>query len=536
MLPNKSQQIRLLKNSFDCADYANITQLDDFPVNLQSRHRTFKGYPMRLAIFRMRLLCSTCFIVLACCGSKPLLSQQSPLVEQVESQQPNLADRVTELESELRQLQEQLAAQNGPAVPDAAAGMATVGGDVFSAGGCDAFCNGCAQCCGIKEAPCIECPRISTLSPYFNVSVFGAFKLDTIFSEPRAVSPGTPFFLAPDSPLGFDQNTVSIHARQSTLGAAFTGPQFGGFQSGGLFTVMFFNDNVVLDQYGILPLQAFGELKNERWRFAAGLQFDVFAPGLPTVLPFSALAASGNGGNSFRGQIRLERFIKPARDRQWTLQMALSEPITTTIDPAFRLSEDNGWPNFESRIALGLGTPQVVGLTPRQPFEVGISSVVGQLRTTEPLVRSVEADVWGISMDFRWAINPGFGFAGEFFHGQGLGTYNASILQTVNVDTLTPANSTLQSIRSTGGWFETYLYWTQRLHSHVGFGIDDPLDRDVAIQQRTQNSTVFANCLWDINQTFRIGLEYTYRNTKYQSPTLLDGEGSAIQTQFQWAF
>ena len=78
----------------------------------------------------------------------------------------------------------------------------------------------------------------------------------------------------------------------------------GSFQSGGMLVGMLFNDRIINDQYGFLPLQAFGELKNEDWRFAGGLQFDVFAPGVPTMLPFSALAASGNTGNSFRGQSR----------------------------------------------------------------------------------------------------------------------------------------------------------------------------------------------------------------------------------------
>ena len=128
--------------------------------------------------------------------------------------------------------------------------------------------------------------------------------------EARTISPGTPFFLTSAPVVDNDQNIVSIHARQSTLAAAFTGPQFGGFQSGGTFITMFFNDSVIADQYGILPLQAFGELRNEDWRFAAGLQFDVFSPGIPTVLPFSALGASGNAGNSFRGQLRLERFLR----------------------------------------------------------------------------------------------------------------------------------------------------------------------------------------------------------------------------------
>jgi hypothetical protein len=395
----------------------------------------------------------------------------------------------------------------------------------------------CYPCqCPLAEAPCIDCPRVSTLNPYFNVHVFGALKLDMLFSEPRAVSAGTPFLLAPGPVGGLSQNRVSIHARQSTLGAALTGPQFGGFQSGGLLVAMFFNDAVIVDRYGLLPLQAFGELKNDDWRFAAGLQFDVFNPGMPTVLPFSALCGSGNSGNSFRGQIRLERFLKPSQHVQWTLQGALSSPITTTIDPAFRISEDNGWPNVEARIAWGFGQSEMVGLEAKRPLEIGISGVVGQIRTTEPLVAQIVADVWGVGADFRWKFLPFMGVTGEVYSGQTLGSYSGAVLQNINVDTAMPVNSTLEGIRSTGGWLETFVYWTPCLHSHVGFGIDDPLDRDVAVTQRTQNSTFFANAIWDVNPTFRVGFEFAWRETKYRSPLIPDNEGPGFHTQFQWAF
>jgi hypothetical protein len=403
-----------------------------------------------------------------------------------------------------------------------------------AAGSCHCRCYPCQ--CPLPEAPYIDCPRVSTLNPYFNVSLFGALKLDMLFSEPRAVSAGTPFLLAPGPVGGLSQNRVSIHARQSTLGAAFTGPQFGGLQSGGLLVAMFFNDAVIVDRYGLLPLMAFGELKNDDWRFAAGLQFDVFNPGMPTVLPFSALSASGNSGNSFRGQIRLERFLKPSQNVQWTLQGALSSPITTTIDPTLQISEDNGWPNVEARIALGLGQAELVGLEAKRPLEIGISGVVGQIRTTEPLVAQVIADVWGIGADFRWKFLPFLGVAGELYSGQTLGSYSGGVLQSINLDSLTPANSTLRAIRSTGGWLETFVYWTPCLHSHVGFGIDDPLDRDVAITQRTQNSTFFANAIWDVNQTFRVGFEFAWRETKYRSPLIPNNEGPGFHTQFQWSF
>ena len=170
--------------------------------------------------------------------------------------------------------------------------------------------------------------------------------------------------------------------------------------------------------------------------FAAGLQFDVFNPLAPTILPFSALSASGNSGNAFRGQVRLERVFTPSNDVQWTLQGALSEPIPTTIDPTFRISEDNGWPNVECRIALGLGCPRGAGAAGTRPFELGFSGIVGQIRTTlVPPDPQVATDVWGIGTDLRWRVNELFGFAAEFYSGQGLGTYNGAILQTVNSDT-----------------------------------------------------------------------------------------------------
>jgi len=394
-------------------------------------------------------------------------------------------------------------------------------------GHCLCSCHSCN--CSLPQANCIDCPRVSTLSPYFNINVFGAVKLDMLFNQARPFAPGTPFFLAPGSVAGFDENTFDLHARQTTLGASLLGPQFGGFQSGGTVLAAFYNDAVIVDQYGFLPLQAFGELRNDDWRFAAGLMFDVFSPAAPTVLPFSILGASGNAGNAFRGQVRLERFIRCSAQRQWTIQLALSEPVSTGIDDDFQVLEDNGWPNVEGRIALGLGRVSGTGPAARRPFEWGVSGVVGQLRTTVPAVQQVVADVWGISTDFYWKVTDRSGFAGELFTGAGLGTYNAGILQTLDPDTF-------EAIDSSGGYLETFVFWTPCVHSHLGYGIDDPEDDEVGATGRTKNETYFANLIWDVNATFRVAFEYTYRETEYFSAAQLDNEGSGFHTQCQWAF
>ena len=136
-------------------------------------------------------------------------------------------------------------------------------------------------------------------------------------------------------------------------------------------------------------------------------------------------------------------------------------------------------------------------------------------------------DVWGLSADFRWKMTDCFGVMGEVYTGQTLGDYNGGILQNTNT-------VTLEGIRSSGGWLEGFLYWTPCLHSHIGYGIDDPIDRDVAATGRICNSTYYSNLLWDVNQTFRVGFEFTWRETDYN--TVPDNEAAGFHTQFQWAF
>lgn len=399
-------------------------------------------------------------------------------------------------------------------------------------------CDFCSWLCPQQPAPCIECPHVSTLQPYWNVNIFGALITDMLFSTSRPFAQGTPFLLAPDSTFGFDTNNFDMHARQSQFGVALAGPEVCGLQAGGLALITFYNDAVIVDRYGFLPIQAYGELKNEDVRFAAGLQFDVFCPNTANILPFSILSASGNAGNNFRAQARVERFLRPTDCTQWTFQFAISEPIATGIEPDLTLTEDNGWPNIEGRVMYGVGQPEQLGLEVRRPLEVGLSGVVGQVRRTGDIggaVTRVVSDVWGVGLDWRWKLTDRFGIQGELVHGQGLGTYNVGILQTINAEQF-------NAVRTSGGWIEAWYYWTPCVHTHVGYGIDDPLDRDLAFVDplrfaAVRNETYFANWLWDVTPSFRVGFELTWRETTYNNPVVApNAEGAGFHTQFRWSF
>ena len=365
--------------------------------------------------------------------------------------------------------------------------------------------------------------------------------LDTlaVFSTKRTFPSGIPLFLLPDSPFGLATNSFDLHARQSYVGGVFSGPDLGDFQTGGQLLTFVQNHDLSADDYGLLVYYAFGELKNEQWRFAAGLQQDVFNPVSPTIVYLTKMYASGNTG-SYRGQLRAERFLQDADALGITVQAALSEPLSTLITgDAGRITEDNGWPNIETRVELGLGPRCEIRGSRIRPLEVGFSGVVGQFRTTRTLLadpinlppRAV-IDTWGVGSDFQWWVSDRFGVRGEFYYGQAMGEYNGGVLQSFN-----PTN--FQEIRSTGGFGELFYYLTDACHVHVGYGIDDPRDGDLAATQIRRNQSYFVNLVWDLSKTVQLGLEVDYRKTDYTQflpNAFLDSDAVIVACRFLWRF
>lgn len=373
--------------------------------------------------------------------------------------------------------------------------------------------------------------RVTTLHEYSKIAIFGQINGETLWSNSRPFIPTAPLFLAP-APIvpGFDDDTFAISARSSLLGAGFQGPELGCFETGGLVLFALYSETVVKDIYGILPLNAYGEIKNENFRFLAGLNFDVFNPLNPTMVNFLTLWASGNTG-TFRTQLRAERFIYPTCDSQITLQADIGDPLPTTIiDNRFLgpvLAEDNGWPNVEGRIAYGYGPLEGCGAEAKRPLEVGVSGLIGELRHTDFLTTQVVTDTWGIGCDARFQITERFGVQGELFRGKALGTYLGAVGQ--NVNTLT-----LEGIHSQGGFGEAYVYLNPCVHLHVGYGVDDPDNDDLFLGQIEYNQTLYSTIFWQLNESLRLGLEVSHRETDYL--LLPDNDGFLVHTQVQWAF
>ena len=380
---------------------------------------------------------------------------------------------------------------------------------------------------------------IALLNPANNVRLHAGLDTLMVFSTSRPFPSGTPLFLLPESPFGLETNTFDVHARQSYVGGMFTGPKVGDFQTGAQILTFFQNDSLSTDDYGMLVYYAYGELKNEDWRVSAGLQQDVFNPVSPTVVYLTKMYGSGNTG-SYRGQLRLERFFQSDDDLGLTFTGALSEPVSTLVtNNVGRIEEDNGWPNIEGRVEVGFGPQQAIRGSQVRPFEIGLSGVVGQTRTTRTVLAPPAAlppraviDTWGLGVDVEWQPNEWYGARGEFYTGQALGEYNGGVTQSVNSDTLA-------EIQSMGGFGEVFCYLSDEVHVHVGYGIDQPQESDLAPSQIRSNQTYFMNWVWDLSKAVQLGLEVDYRETEYTEfapNTFLDSDAVVIATRFLWKY
>jgi len=89
--------------------------------------------------------------------------------------------------------------------------------------------------------------------------------------------------------------------------------------------------------------------------------------------------------------------------------------------------------------------------------------------------------------------------------------------------------------RSTGGWVDAWYDWSPCAHSHVGYGIDDPLDSDItAASGRIYNHFLFGNISYDVTKKLILGLEVSSWKTLYKGQ--LPGEAMVFEFAGQYGF
>jgi hypothetical protein len=361
------------------------------------------------------------------------------------------------------------------------------------------------------------------------VVVGGSLRTTVTTTGARMLPDATPFFVLPKVP-GVREGTAKIDARLSTLLVAIRGREYGGFQLGGVIQAQLFDGDLFSGRYGVYPGVAYIEAVNERWRFAAGLQPDVFSPKIPRMVDsMSGMAGSGNPGNSMKPQLRAERFVVTAGGRL-TLQAALADAQPSNIKPpSLESTENTGEPNYEARIAYAHGSADAaVSMVPFPEWEIGFSAATGSFRTFSigNAFPAYNTRLEGIALEGSTRFGQRLGIQGELYRGRALAPYLGGIFQTVASDR-TP-------VRSEGGWAEIAWWWRPTLHSHLGYGRDRAWSTAAAQPLLRVNETAFANLYWDPSPMTTLGLEATWRRTGFDGD--FDNQGLALMLSSELRF
>lgn len=367
-------------------------------------------------------------------------------------------------------------------------------------------------------------PTVGSRFDDIKITMGGSLRTTVNTTTARMQPDATPFFVFPKVN-GVSEGTTKIDARLSSLFFSIDGAQLGDFKLGGSIYAYLFNGDLLSGLYGFYPGFAYVDATSERWRFAAGLQMDVFSPTMPTMVDrMSALAGSGNAGNSFKPQIRAEHTLPMGRDRI-ILQGALSDAIASNFKPPTNttvsnspsdlliVTENTGVPNIEARVAWVRGRPGEEGSwVPWPEYTLGLSGVSGKVRNFTVNSQFTASSVYntrvnGVSLEASARIGRQFGIQGELYTGQALGQYLATIFQTTN--------GYQQAIPGRGGWGEMAWYWTPTLYSHVGMGVDTVNAAYISPTGFVSNRTVFLNLFWDPSPKTTLAIEGTWRKTAY---------------------
>lgn len=359
----------------------------------------------------------------------------------------------------------------------------------------------------------------------FQIVPYGILWFNMAYETQRTVDGD--YVLYVYSPDVRDYDAFHASARATRLGLDISGPKvpwLGNAPSGGKVEIDFYSPvQVSENRAGVMLRHAYVEVKNEYFRILAGQTWDLVSPLIPNTLMYSVGWGVGNLGYR-RAQLRYERYFPVSDQLLFTLQGAAA---TNLADELPGLNGDHeGWPVIQMRAAVTLGQRGQGG----RPITLGCSGHVGeQFYARDPLTAAddVKEKTWSLNVDIHMPITERLAFQGEFFTGENLGPFMGGIIQGVNP-------ITGRAIRSTGGWLELRYEWTKQLRMHVGYGIDDPLNRDVHFGGRLYNDFIYANVFYDLTQKFLVGFEYKHFKTHYQGRA--DGEADHFEIAARYNF
>ncbi len=371
-----------------------------------------------------------------------------------------------------------------------------------------------------------ESPVISN----FKFKPYGFIKLDAAYDDSRT-NYGNFVLYVPSESRNRNDNEFNLTAKQTRLGLDIMAPEYDGWQAWGRIEFDFYGDGATHEnKASVLLRHAFLELKKGNFSLLAGQTSDLMSPLFIDTLNYTVGWAVGNLGYR-RPQVRGTYTYPIGKTTKLISALALAR-TTGTVNEDLDLDlkndgEDSGFPTVQGRLALA------TNLLTAKPTVVGVSGHYGKeeidwkRRPSAQYSEQQRVKSWSINGDFDLPLTAKMAVKGEVFTGYNLDDYFGGVLQGVN-----PA--TREAIKSVGGWMQLSYKQDDKWNYRLGFGIDDPREKDLANGMRSRNAFYFGNIIYSLIPPVDIGLEYSYWETDHKG--ISSGTDNRIQTSviYKW--
>ena len=383
------------------------------------------------------------------------------------------------------------------------------------------------------------------------IDFYGFFKIDAVWQDSSAVGDIYVLWVLPEK-MGDGDNKFTINFRHSRFGFDFVKP-YKNFKVFGKMEMDFYTEShgeAALpwnpNHSPVRARRVFAGIEYGTWQLLAGLDWLTISQLYPHLSNFPSGTFMGNPGYRMP-QIRLTKWFDTELGRlkfQLAAEKSYAFPKDDEIiwdeDPA----NDAGFPGIEGRIALEsklFGKPFLLALWghySKEEYDIATgeedaeSYSVG-LEAKIPLPIATKAFILGEA----WY---GRNFDGYYSCGVNQGTrfrlkdgrYVTGLKGIKNSDVVS-----VDEIDAWGGYVELEVFWTPKLVTHLGWGIDNPDNDDLegVAGARLQQQMYYANFLYRLTKEFGFGVEYMYIETDYHD-FLGDGELNRIAGSLYYFF
>ena len=384
---------------------------------------------------------------------------------------------------------------------------------------CEPTGDGCSDVCrpvcpGLPPI-CGSCKELLSWNKGdFRITPYGAVYGEMISSENTISLRGSPLFLVPGPAPGINDSRFTVSGQQSIVGLNVTGPNLGSLRSSANVAANFFGEQPIQNNPGLFFLIAYAELANDQWRWWIGQAADAIGRQNTNSPAWTSHKMQGNFGQ-LRPGFRAERYFRHSPLAASAVYFGLTQQAVNDFIALPGVSGiDNGWPNVEGRWEVTLGREQ----QGQRPLLLAVGGLIGETRAVDDLAMS------GANVSTTWAVIPElrlegerWGFQGEAFVGQAMGTYNGAIGQSLN-----PADG--EPIYAVGAFGEIFCKLNPCFTVSIGAGVDDPRDADLGminnnLGQRSRNEAYWGNFIWRLSDAWETRFEVSHLETTYLAPS-----------------